>query len=66
MCSDATIFSRDVVARLEHVMFDTCVGVPETGRQTMTVAGQSAFVVLSIDQQHWHAVERAQGILGER
>ena len=54
------------MASLKHVMFDTCVGVHKTGRQTMTVAGQSAFVVLPIDHQHWHAVEGAHGILGER
>lgn len=66
MFSERTIFGRDIMASLKHVMFDTCVGVHKTGRQTMTVAGQSAFVVLPIDHQHWHAVEGAHGILGER
>lgn len=45
------------MASLKHVMFDTCVEVHKTGRQTMTVAGQSALVVLAIDHQRWHAVE---------
>jgi len=43
------------MASLQHVMFDTRVGVHKLGRQTMTVAGQSAFVVRPIDHQHWHA-----------